>query len=241
MTTFAEMGTPFPLFEAPIADAVDFVPDGRCSFCGGTHPACFALGIGSALVLKCMSCGKENGLDAGDRCDGSCHACDGGVTFPPIPEERILCCYQCLRAGKAAITKDTEFGMISFDQVVEGLTHGVPGLKQNEFEIVETDSGWNRVRLPQQMMLELVRTPTYATIQGERWQFCCQRPMIFVGSWSRADFTARAPHGGGQKFFNAVVQDVVPGLWEDRLHDETGVYVFRCSTCRRLTAHWDLA
>lgn len=158
MTSFADIAAPFPLFDGPLADAVDFVPDGRCSLCGGTHPACFELSIGSAVVLKCTSCGKENGLDADDRCDGNCHACGSGVTFPPIPEERILCCYPCLRAGRAAITKDTVFGMISFDQVVEGLTHGIPGLRQSDFETVKTDSGWNRVRLPQQMMLELVRT-----------------------------------------------------------------------------------
>lgn len=65
--------------------------------------------------------------------------------------------------------------------------------------------------------------------------------MIFVGAWSRADFVDRAPDGNGQKFFSEIVQDVVPGLWEDRLHDQTGVYVFRCPTCERHTAHWDLA
>lgn len=235
------MGAIFPLFEAPPTGAIDFVPDGRCSLCGEVHAVCFELGIGSDVVLKCSSCGKENELDADDRCDGSCHACGSGIAFPPIPEERILCCYTCLRAGKAAITKDTVFGMISFKQVLEGLTHGVPGLKNCELETTKTKSGWDRVRLPQEMMLELVRTPTYATIQGERWQFCCRRPMVFVGSWSRADFSAQAPDGDGQKFFNEVVQDVVPLLWEDQLHDETGVYVFRCPTCRRLTAHWDLA
>lgn len=131
--------------------------------------------------------------------------------------------------------------MISFDQVVEGLTHGVPKLKRSDFDVVKTGSGWDRVRLPKEMMLELVRTPTYATIQGECWQFCCRRPMVFIGTWSRADFAARAPDSNGQNLFNEVVQDVVPGLWEDQLHDETGVYVFRCPTCGRLTAHWDLA
>lgn len=239
--TFEELGAAFPLFDAPPTDALDFVPEGECSMCGKRHAVCFELGIGSDVVIECASCGAENGLDADDRCDGNCHACGAGIKFPPIPEERILCCYTCLRTGRAAITKDTMFGMISFDQVVEGLTHGVPKLKRSDFDVVKTDSGWDRVRLPKEMMLELVRTPTYATIQGECWQFCCRRPMVFIGTWSRADFAARAPDSNGQNFFKEVVQDVVPGLWEDQLHDETGVYVFRCPTCGRLTGHWDLA
>lgn len=238
---FTELGAPFPLFDAPASDAVDFVPNAQCSLCGNVHAVCFELGIGSDVIVKCSSCGEENGLDADDRCDGNCRACEEGIAFPPVPEDRILCCYSCLREGKAAITKDTEFGMISFEQAVEGLTHGVPGLTSDDFEIVSTKSDWNRVRLPRAVMLELVRSPTYSTIQGDRWQFCCRSPMVFIGSWSRADFTARSPDGDGRKYFNHVVQDVVPGLWEDQLHDETGVYVFRCPTCHRLTAHWDLA
>jgi len=45
----------------------------------------------------------------------------------------------------------------------------------------------------------------------------------------------------GQRYFEETVQDSVPGLWEDRLHDITGVYVFRCPECERVTAHWDIA
>jgi len=131
--------------------------------------------------------------------------------------------------------------MISWEQAFEGVTHGVPGLNRSDFEMVPGEDDWVGARLPQKMMFELLRTPTYTTIQGERWQFCCKRPMIFVGQWSRKEFTRRAPKGDGRAFFEQIVQDTVPGLWEDKLHDETGVYVFRCSTCKRLTAHWDIA
>ncbi|WP_156401558.1 hypothetical protein [Duganella sp. Root1480D1] len=34
---------------------------------------------------------------------------------------------------------------------------------------------------------------------------------------------------------------VIPGLWGDQLHDDTGIYAFECSCCGRKTAHWDLA
>jgi uncharacterized protein CbrC (UPF0167 family) len=131
--------------------------------------------------------------------------------------------------------------MISWEQAFEGVTHGVPGLKHPDYEMVPKEEGWVGARLPQDMMFELLRTPTYPSIQGDRWQFCCKRPMVFVGEWSREEFTRQAPDGNGQEFFNQVVQEVVPALWEDQLHDETGVYVFRCPICGRLTAYWDIA
>jgi uncharacterized protein CbrC (UPF0167 family) len=91
------------------------------------------------------------------------------------------------------------------------------------------------------MMFELLRTPSYSTIQADQWQFCCRQPMIYLGEWTRGDFNRHAPDGHGEAFFRKVVQDVIPGLWEDNLHEVTGIYVFRCPVCSRLTAHWDLA
>jgi uncharacterized protein CbrC (UPF0167 family) len=90
-------------------------------------------------------------------------------------------------------------------------------------------------------MFELLRTPTYKSIQGEVWQFCCCRPMVFIGEWSREEFARRAPDGDGQRYFEEVVPDSVPGLWGNQLHDIIGVYVFRCPSCGRVTAHWDIA
>ncbi len=124
---------------------------------------------------------------------------------------------------------------------MEGVTHGVPGLNRTDFEMVPKEDDWVGARLPREMMFELLRTPTYNTIQGERWQFCCRQPMVFLGEWSREEFSRRAPDGDGRRFFETIVEDTVPGLWEDQLHDITGVYVFRCASCGRLTAHWDIA
>lgn len=106
--------------------------------------------------------------------------------------------------------------------------------------MVERESGWVGVRLPQEMMFELLRTPTYSTIQGERWLFCCRQPMVFVGEWSRDDFSRRASGRDGQRYFNEIVEDNVEGLWEDQLHDMTSVYVFRCPSCGKFRAHWDM-
>lgn len=240
MTTFADLRVPFPLFEAPVDDASDFVGGATCSLCGQGSAACFELGIGCALMQECSACGTVNGLDASDATSVDCRACQQSIVFPDLTTP-VISCYLCLRKGRAAITKDTELGMVSWAQAFEGVTHGIPGLRHADFELVPKANDWVGARLPQATMFELLRTPTYLTIQGDRWLFCCKEPMVFVGQWSREQFTRQAPDGDGQKLFRAIVEKPVPGLWEDELHDETGIYVFRCRSCQRLRAHWDLA
>src|SRR5437763_2936764 len=222
--TFAQLGIPFPLFEAPTADAGEYAGVETCSLCGRSAQHCFRLDIGCALIIHCPKCGSENGLDASERENAPCRQCGTLLKFPQVADE-VLTCYVCLRAGKAAITKDTEPGMVSWEQAFDGVTHGTLGLDRRDFDMVPKEDDWVGARLPREMMDELLRTPTYTTIQGERWQFCCRSPMLFVGSWSREEFTKRSPNGDGKRFFEDVVQDVVPGLWEDKLHDVTGVYV----------------
>jgi len=239
--TFTDLDIPFPLFEADEEDAAGYAGLRDCSLCG-SHHHCFELGIGCAIMTSCPNCGLENGLDADDREETPCRGCKTLIPFPDLPDDQeIVTCYHCLRSGKAAITTDTELGMISWAQAYEGLTHGFPGLSRSDFELVDGGDGWIRARLPSEMMFDLLRTPNYQTIQGERWQFCCQRPMIFIGSWSRERFTNEADDGDGEALLNEIVQDVVPGLWEDQLHDVTGIYVFRCPNCGRRTGHWDVA
>jgi uncharacterized protein CbrC (UPF0167 family) len=240
-STFAQLDIPFPLFEGPADQASEYGGLGTCTLCGSNGQHCFELDIGCAVMRECASCGTVNGLDANNCDDSICRKCSGNISFPDLGDAEIKACYACLRAGRAAITKDTELGMISWEQAFEGVTHGLPEMSRNDFEMVPKENGWVGARLSQDIMFELLRTPTYSSIQGERWQFCCQQPMVFVGEWSREEFSQRAPDGDGRRLFEEIVQDAVPGLWEDKLHDITGVYVFRCKLCGRLTAHWDIA
>jgi uncharacterized protein CbrC (UPF0167 family) len=162
--------------------------------------------------------------------------------FPDLADGgQLLICYACLRHGKAAMTKDTELGMISWEQALEGVTHGVPGLSRADFELVPREGGWIGARLPKETMLELLRMPTYISIQGDRWQFCCRRPMIFMGTWGNDDFARNAPDGDGRRLFDNIVRDPLPELWENTLHDTVGIYVFRCSSCQNLRSYWDIA
>lgn len=240
-TTFNDLGIPFPLFEGPVEDAHEYQGECECSVCGTNHKHCFELSIGCALMVKCKKCGTENGLDADDREDGTCYSCGNSIPFPEIDSEEITICYDCLRTGKGAITKDTELGMISWEQTYSGITHGRPGMDRDDFEMIPTDSDWVGAKLDKSIMFELLRTPTYTTIQGEIWQFCCKQPMVFIGSWSREDFSTNSEDGNGEALFKSIIKNNVPGLWEDQLHDETGIYVFECKRCGAKRATWDLA
>jgi uncharacterized protein CbrC (UPF0167 family) len=241
MPTFADLGFPFPLFEGDVDDASEFVGHGRCSLCGEVASACFELGIGCDVVVECPACSTQIGLDADDREAGTCRNCSKSVPFPRDTDDGLLCCFDCLRRGRAALSKDTELGMVSWEQAFEGLTHGVPGLNHPDFEMVPTDSHWVRARVDRNLLFELVRTPTYSTIQGETWRFCCKTPMTFVGAWSRETFSRQAPDGNGQAYLAAILGEDVPGLWEDQLHDVTGIYVFRCRACETVRGDWDIA
>src|SRR2546423_840815 len=98
--TFAQLGIPFPLFDAPITDAADYMGIGSCSLCAKPKQHCFELGIGAALMMNCPECGTENGLDAADRANAPCRKCGSSLKFPHINGE-IFACYSCLRAGEA--------------------------------------------------------------------------------------------------------------------------------------------
>ncbi len=241
MKTFKDLGIPFPLFQGPVNDASEYIGQAYCCKCGEVKPHCFELGIGCSLIVKCKGCNSENELDADDREDCKCLKCKENIIFPLDDDQDINICYDCLRAGHAAITKDTEYGMISWRETHDGVTHGVPGLKTYEFELVPKDDDWVGAKIGKESMLELLRTPTFTTIQGECWLFCCKKPMVYLGSWSREEFTKRAPDGDGKRYFERIVPDAIEGLWEDELHDITGVYVFCCRKCNKTTANWDIA
>lgn len=238
--TFAELAIPFPLFEASVDQAMEYCGETDCSLCGKAGQHCFTLGIGAALIVECPNCGARAGLDADDRENEACDLCGATILFPCVEEEEITACYTCLRSGRAALTKDTVLGMVSWDEEVTESTPEFPTLNRSDAETILREDRPAGSPLSREAIWELLHTPAYNTIQGERWQFCCQRPMIFVGEWSRDEFSRRSPDGDGRGFFHDIVQEPVPGLWEDVLHDATGVYVFRCPTCGRLTAHWDM-
>ncbi len=130
--------------------------------------------------------------------------------------------------------------MVSWHQAFSGVTNGVPGLEQDQFEpvIIDADDNWIGVKLPEEIMFELLRTPTYGTWQGERWLFCCRYPMTYVGAWHHEQFMEHASDRNGEYLYYAVVEGIPDGTWDSLGHD-LSAYVFQCKRCGRLRAHWD--
>jgi uncharacterized protein CbrC (UPF0167 family) len=244
MPTFAELGIPFPLFEAPTDEASDYVYPIVCRLCGGRDRHGFELGGGDALILPCPACGVENGLRADDRADAHCRSCGLFIPFPePLKvKKQLFVCDDCLRAGKAAMTKDTEFGLVACDQAFQGVTHGVPGLQTDQFEVVPIDPGedCSGVRVPSEHLWELLRTPGFHSWQGERWLFCCRRPMIFLGGWCSVMKLLRP--ADPRAFFEGLIDPddgPVDRVWEGVGSGDVCLYVYRCPSCGRHRATWD--
>lgn len=243
--SFAELGIPFPLFEAPTDEASGYAGPATCRLCGARDRHCFELGIGDALILPCPSCGVDNGLDADDRAATPCRSCGDPVTFPEglKTKKQLLACYGCIRAGKAALGKSTEFGMVSWEQACQGITHGVPGLGTDQSEMVPIDpeEDWYGVRVPEEHLWELLRTPDFHSWQDENWLFCCRRPMTYLGGWSRVLEGLRPTEP--KAFFDGLVEpcDVpVDWLWEGVDSGRMSLYVYRCPSCDRHRATWDM-
>ena len=131
-----------------------------------------------------------------------------------------LVCYECLRAGRVALPKDTAqdgemAGLLDWENAAENTVA----------------SG---------LMWELLRTPHYVTWQGEQWQFDEGQPMIYVGEWNRAAFNAHAPNGDGKALFDEIVFEGMDAHWEYLADEQPCVYVFRSATREKWAAHWDM-
>ncbi|MBL8753146.1 MAG: CbrC family protein [Planctomycetes bacterium] len=261
--TFADLGIPFPLYEAPVAEAREYVGVCLCRLCERRGHG-FRVGHGGWLAVECPRCGAETGIHLANP-STPCFACTESVSCVYRREETV--CYACLRGGKAALTKDTVFGLVTWAHAARGRTGGVPDpslplpAPARVFEIgpngrVSFDptrsmdavkpTPWKEYELDSSVMFELLRTPTYSTSQGEQWPFEGGVPMIYVGRWAQAEFDTNAPDGRGEQLFRTVVDSPPPGPWSDwlgpTLRDHgIGVYVFRSPrTAATWKAHYDL-
>ena len=130
---------------------------GRCSLCHKEGVHVFELGIGDSVVTHCPVCNSERALDAHSRAGRVCETCEDRLEFPDLGRSAVLTCYACLRAGRAAMTKDTELGMIrnTKTRCAGSLTVSLD-LDRVDFELVPKGDGWVGVRLPPPVMLELL-------------------------------------------------------------------------------------
>ena len=245
------LGIPFPLYKAPLETMNCYVGQGICSLEGIIRPHRFELAMGGDVIVSCPKCAEEIALDAHDGRAGDCLSCGTTVPFPPVHEgeQELAVCYQCLRAGHAAFTQDTEFGMVRWEDAKRGLTHGSPGLNpdainSNGFDFGPPHEGnpsWRGVRVPSEMLLELVRTPPYSAIQGEKWMFHCGQVMPYLGQWLPDDFERIRPHDPLSLFAEMLEPDEdAEQLWTILDPDIAQCHVHGCQSCGKFRAFVDL-
>jgi uncharacterized protein CbrC (UPF0167 family) len=215
-----------------------------CALEAGTT---FELGVGADVIHECAHCDRSFAVPADEHETATvvCSHCGAGMPVAGLKDPVV--CVSCLRQGKAALTKDTEYGMVRWEDAMRGRTHGVPGLRHaSGFELDTPDSdGWVGVFISTETLLELVRTPTYSTWQEERWLFCCGQAMTYLGEWGKDDFAAYAPEDPESAFLMTMRDSDAAGVWEhlpDRFpaHGELGSHVFACRTCNGRRGHLDL-
>jgi hypothetical protein len=81
--------------------------------------------------------------------------------------------------------------MVTREYAKQGRTHGLPlydpaeladyKLTPHPIDPRFPNERWYQVHIESVYLIELLRTPSYPTWQGERWLFCCKRPMVFRG------------------------------------------------------------
>lgn len=173
---------PFRLFKPPLATAVGYCGAGQCDLCGETAGDLLELGIGADVVYSCP-CGTQFAVPAENHGApvAPCLDCGTAASLLELPEDPATC-VACLQRGRAALTQDTEYGMVRWEDAVRGRTHGQPALREvvPGFALLPAaEGGWIPVQAPPEVLLELVRTPTYESRQGEQWLFCCAQAMTF--------------------------------------------------------------
>ena len=159
-----------------------YYPQETCRFCRAENRHCFELHIVDDVMVACSNCQTKNGLNADDKTSAACVNCGETVPFPAdlINENFLTICYECLRAGRAAMSKYSLKGLIRWQEA--------QGHEKNNTEL-----------LPEEMW-ELLRTPDFFTWQDTQWKFDQGHPMIFMGDWDQAAFNAHAPDGNGKAF-----------------------------------------
>ena len=172
---------------------------------------------------------------------GSCAVCDthASIRFGGS-------CYLCFRAGEVDHAVDTVFGLVRREDAQAGCTHGIPLVafhSRADFRDYKTiahpvdpgfpDEAWVSVVMDRALLVELSRTPTYRSRQGERWEFCCQSPCVFTGPLPpNTDLpTLLSSFDMGRPDAELIHAGLADG--------SIATYTFRCGVCKRQRVAWD--
>jgi len=172
---------------------------------------------------------------------GPCAVCDMHATM-----RFGGACYACFRAGKVDHAVDTVLGLVRREDAQAGCTHGIPlvALQRRadfrDYNIIAhpvdpafPDEAWVSVVIDRERLVELSRTPTYRSRQGERWEFCCQLPCVFTGPLSPNTDLPTLLSSFDLDRFDA--ERIHAGLADGSI----ATYSFRCDVCQRQHVGWD--
>lgn len=232
MTTFDDLGIPFPLYKAPVETCASYVGERICVVSGEARRHCFQ--ADGWFLRTCPSCGLETVHDLFYG-RSNCYECK-----EPLPEPAETCVsYEELRAGRAGFGRDTVYGLVTRRELETGWCDGYSGRSYPGVETRTSESGRLQIRVPTQELVQLSSTPDYLAIQGACWRFSETRPLVYVGVWKQEDFAKNAPQGmTGRDFFLDILEDADPRLWESFGWIE--VHVFKDDEKNTLTAYYDM-
>ncbi|TWU22372.1 hypothetical protein Pla52o_34280 [Novipirellula galeiformis] len=172
---------------------------------------------------------------------GTCSVCGTPATI-----RFCDACYQCFRGGKVDNAIDTELGMVRVEDARLGRTHGLPLGNPpvlGNYELIPQpvdpnfpDETWYHVRIDSQHLFEIIRTPDYYSWQGERWQFCCNRPCAFLGTLPAGALPdSESPADAIANWFRLPDWDAIG----DTDFGPLTFYVFQCVSCGGFRYHED--
>jgi len=211
---FEDLGLTIPLFMAPAGEAREYAGPGHCDLCLNEDAHCFALEGEAQVIAECAACEEEAALPVAARADAPCGACGASIPFPLPKTGRVRTCASCLMAGLVALPKQTERGRVGWAEALAG----------------QTSEGWV---VEPMALLELMRTPGFDTWSApDAWLFCCERPMLYLGSRGSGGFSAGQLGSGRQRFLNTVAGAGAEG-WIALNEGRAVACVFRCEQCGR--------
>jgi uncharacterized protein CbrC (UPF0167 family) len=256
----AAAGMPFPLFRAPLRDVSTLLRDVGCSVCGVRQAYAFPLADHDAVIRPCLRCARPVGLrrgwyrkppepTVGPHCGfANPWPADRADPVPPDPADPydigklVPVCYACLRAGRVAISHETESFIVDYPRAVRGLASlrdpafaATQNLPTTVLTTYDDGSQSLAIPLPHSLLFELLRTPHHSALQSEYWPWHCGTVMAYVGRWEQDDFNRHAGGDGGYAWF---ARHLPPSrfveaedMWDWLENGIAWTCVYQCQTC----------
>lgn len=252
---FQYHGISFPLFDAPVPLAPDYVGHRYCELCNINKDNCFSFGIGTRVSVTCAQCSEENPVSGEAAKSTPCKRC--GSSLPISSHDSTTACFDCFRQGRATTVQDTELGMLTPDDVDILQASGSSSsrykpllnrliastkrmIRGSTVPDHEPANYWRSKGIAVEDLVELTRTPNYLTWQGERWLFCCQKPMRYLGELDEDLAKHHDTIRADGEFAKEILGPHEGEYFDVGMFGGPVIYVFECQNCGKKRAHYDI-